>query len=261
MANGFLADLIFESWIDMSTVVVRVYTPEGFVVGADGRNYNAETKTILSDSIQKIFPIQHVGGVLAYSLSGTSELTPPGSNEILFDLLPWIHKQIIDLSTVKFRSLWHYGHAISESLSELPKEAAACVVGNEQPTLIFLDGYYDRRAKRVHIKFFYDGQPPEISVDEIPIGRPLGVGSQRVYEVLRDKDGPLKHYRVTALKLPEEERNTLPKAIEAALACISAQCSPEAKEIDDRCVSMGGRILLATLTRQDGFGWVEGYRP
>jgi hypothetical protein len=165
------------------------------------------------------------------------------------------------VGTFRFKSLWHYGEAIAEALSELPKDAALSVVGNEQPTLVFLDGYYDGRPKRAHIKYFYDGQAPEIYVDVTFDRKANGGWLQKVYEILGDKDGPLARYRSPALSVPEEERNTLPKAIEAALSCISAQCSPEANEIDDRCGSMGGQITLATLTPHNGFAWVPGYEP
>ena len=94
MGNGYLADLIFPPLLQMSTSIVRIYTPEGFVIAADGRNYNADTKTVVSDSVQKIFPIEQMGGRLAYTLTGTCEITPRHSNEVTFDLLPWIHEAI-----------------------------------------------------------------------------------------------------------------------------------------------------------------------
>ena len=134
------------------------------------------------------------------------------------------------------------------------------MLGDEQPTIIFFDGYFDGRAKRAHIKIFYDGQVPEVSTEELFPGVPIGVGSSEVNETLKDTNGVLAKYRTRSLDLRENERTTLEHAIDAARSWISAQCSPEAQEIDPRCVSMGGQVLMATITFRDGLRWVP-YQP
>ena len=257
-----MAILPSDLWmvVEVSTSIVRIYTPEGFVIAADGRNYNADTKTIISDSIQKLFPIERMDVRLAYTLTGTCELTPKGSNEVIFDMLPWIHESIRAVAENKHKSLWHYAQAVSEALIDLPDHASSSVLGDEQPTMIFFDGYYNGRPKRAHIKMFYDGQVPEVSTEELFPGRPVGVGSSEVNEVLKDKNGVLAKYRTPSLDLREDERTTLSDAIDAARSWISAQCSPEAQEIDARCVAMGGQVLMGTITFRDGLQWIP-YRP
>jgi hypothetical protein len=260
MGNGYLADLIFAPCLDMSTTIVRIYTPEGFVIAADGRNYNADTKTIVSDAVQKIFPVELMGGKLAYTLTGTCGITPRDSNEVIFDLLPWIHESIRAAANDKHKSLWHFAQAVSEVIIDLPEPAKASVLGDEQPTMIFFDGYYDGRAKRAHITIFYDGQVPEVSTEELLSGFPVGVGSSAVNEILRDPNGALAKYRTPSLDLSKNERTSLEHAIDAARSWMSAQCSPEAQKIDPRCISMGGQVLMATITFRDGLRWIP-YRP
>jgi len=69
----------------MSTAIVRTYTPEGFVIAADGRVRN-EDGNVVRDQAQKIFPI---GGnnirYLAYSISGTAGIPSRDATEVAFD--------------------------------------------------------------------------------------------------------------------------------------------------------------------------------
>jgi len=62
----------------MPTAIVRVYTNEGFVIAADGRNLNSEaqpgTDPIITDEAQKIFPAQHHKASLAYAIAGVAGL-------------------------------------------------------------------------------------------------------------------------------------------------------------------------------------------
>jgi len=62
--------------VPMSTAIVRTYTSDGFVIAADGRVRGAEDGCVISDTVQKIFPI---GGstpyFLAYSISGVGPIS------------------------------------------------------------------------------------------------------------------------------------------------------------------------------------------
>jgi hypothetical protein len=244
----------------MSTTIVRIYTPEGFVIAADGRNYNPETKTKVSDSVRKIFLIEESARRLVYSITGTCELTPKESSEVAFDVLARIHNAIAEFAGQNFRSLWRYADALSKSIIDWPEQATQAIIGDEPPTIVFFDGYYDGRPKRAHIKLLYDGQPPVVSIDELKPGHPLGVGSERVLQSILEPNGALARYRTPAIDVNPDER-TLPDAIAVARTWMSARCcGPEAENIDPGCVSMGGQILMSTLTVSDGFRWIP-YEP
>jgi hypothetical protein len=251
----YAAELIAPPCIDMSTSIVRIYTPEGFVIAADGRNYDLETKRKVSDSVQKIFPIEQPGRRLAYAISGTAELTPQGSTEIVFDVLAAIHASVETLAEETPRSLWHYAQALSERLVELPEHAQRVLSGNEAPTIIFFDGYYDGRPKRAHVALFYDGQVPEVSIDELHPGHPIGVGSNEIIQVLADKDGTLAKYRAPAMDVRPENR-TLSDAIDVARSWTAAHCGPEAESISPLCVAIGGEVRMCTLTFRAGVQWI-----
>jgi len=54
----------------MPTAIVGAYTPEGFILAADGRSCRSEDGTIISDLTQKIFYLERPGAVLMYAMMG-----------------------------------------------------------------------------------------------------------------------------------------------------------------------------------------------
>lgn len=73
----------------MPTAIFIVYTRDGFVIGADGRQRKGEIESaeIVADNAQKIFPIENRGRSLAYALVGTVGLgNPAKSDEVVMDL-------------------------------------------------------------------------------------------------------------------------------------------------------------------------------
>lgn len=261
MSNGELLEpqTIRCPCIDMSTTIVRIYTSQGFVVGADGRKYNPDLKEKVDDSVQKIFPIQQPGRQLVYALSGTVDLTPKNSTEVIFDIAAEIDRMVNILAGVRLKSLWHFAGALSEQLTEMPDHAKQAVNGDENPTIIYLDGYYDGRPKRALVKIFYDGQVPEVTTEELPHGYQIGCGSQSIIETLSNEaDNRLAKYRTPSWQVDYKDR-TLSDAIEIAKCWLSSHCSEEAVTIDPACITMGGRKLISTITRTDGVRWLPNF--
>jgi hypothetical protein len=227
MSNGdlFELDLITAPCIEMSTSIVSIYTQEGFVIAADGRNYSLETQSIVSDSVQKIFPIEKPDLCLAYSVSGTAELTPKGSDEVIFDVLARIHEAVEETAKRRSKSLWHFAQALSHAIADFPDKAKQAVIGDEPPTIIFLEGYFEGRPKRTHITIFYDGQVPEVSTDPLTHGRACGVGSNEIIDALKHDHGALAKYRTPSLNVKDSDK-TLTDAVDAARSWMSAHCSP-----------------------------------
>src|ERR1035438_2638703 len=61
----------FGFCIEMPTVISAVPTLEGFVIGSDGRSCGPDGE-IKSDDVQKVFPVDSLGGRLVYALVGVT---------------------------------------------------------------------------------------------------------------------------------------------------------------------------------------------
>jgi hypothetical protein len=147
---------LFPSIEPMSTAIVRIYTSEGFVIAAEGRKFDDQKRIVVSDVVQKIFPLCEGATTLAYTIGGTVELTPKGSSEIVYDRASVVHKAIRNLTPSKIKSLWHFGEALSKAVGDLPDQAKSVLLGTEPELIVSFDGYYNGRAKRAHVKLFYD---------------------------------------------------------------------------------------------------------
>src|SRR5450755_3636575 len=124
---------ISHPWLDeMPTSIVQVYTPEGFVVAADGREYDITSGKTLSDNIRKIFTVNENGRALLYSVSGTNKLTPLAGVKDELDLLRLLHDSISTLSDSRRKSLWHYAEALVDAI-DLPEHKM-----EDEPTVIYL---------------------------------------------------------------------------------------------------------------------------
>jgi len=241
----------------MSTAISRIYTPEGFVVAADRRRLHVESGEA-NDTVQKIFYVKQPGRHLAYALAGTTGITREGNNtDVLFDFVCETTEAVDTLAGVRAKNLEQYARLMQEAL--LPSLTQAKSVSGEvpEPTLIFLDGYYNGRPERAHIQFFPDDSDPQVSPDGLYPGRSIGHGSERVLELVYDNDP-----RFAAFAIPYRSLDSvgLSDAIDIAKRDIEVQCSPEALLIDEKiCRAIGGRPLIATVTPTGGFQWVPGF--
>jgi hypothetical protein len=91
------------------TAIVSVYTPEGFVIGADGRLLNPEG-TIESDDTQKIFECSAVNVVAAGAWSGCTRF---GDSASQFDLKTRTREIAESISIEEFETLFDYAIAIA----------------------------------------------------------------------------------------------------------------------------------------------------
>ena len=88
----------------MSAIAV-IYTRDGFVLAADGRRSLDDDATesaqfLLSDMVQKIFPVEDRDRTLAYAITGLA-----GSDDGEFDTYVEAAKQTERLSNLEFRNL------------------------------------------------------------------------------------------------------------------------------------------------------------
>jgi len=265
---GGLPDLV-------STAIVRMYTPAGFVIAADGRVCD-DNNVVISDATQKIFAIENDQRVLAYSFTGSAKLTPEDSDEIVFDFVAEAAKVVQDLATRKSKNLYGYAVRLSVAINALLSDGKKTgriptfpTQGRPEPDergvsicRIFLDGYYNGLASRVQIRFGHEDQKvaePMIFTDKIQAWDSRTVGSQFVRELLLDRsDKTFEAYRVT----PEQFPDALSYAVATARSHIQAHGDPAALALDaEVCRGIGGHIHIATVTPDRGFQWVEGFEP
>jgi hypothetical protein len=100
-------------WHRMSTAIVRVFNGDRFIIGADGRQTKGADDVLVTNALQKIFPINDENK-LAYSICGSTIRT--GENGVTI----WnLHEQI------RIAAAPLYGHglgsltAYAESLAGL----------------------------------------------------------------------------------------------------------------------------------------------
>jgi hypothetical protein len=248
----------------MATAIARIVTPEGVVIAADGRAVDKFNGTILTDSMQKIFPARN--RMLAYSVSGIALLTKGDSDDVLFDFLTATHAAVAMPFLQRQLSMHSYASTLAmllhDSLSLTRQDAGVSQTTTwptpqaDSQTVICLDGYCESEMAEQRELIFYHNRPPGFAVHVTHNG--YWIGSQRVRNVLYDRADP----RLAAYKMPFLEPNTVSEAISRATKYIHAYGEPDARSIDPKvCDSVGNRLHIATITPANGFQWVSGFEP
>lgn len=257
------------AYVPMSTAIVRIYTPEGFVIAADGRKGNTVTREVATDSVQKVFPVDHSDKQLAYSFAGTAGIGAVGAGEALLFDFPLETKRAIDrFLDIRFKSLWHFTEALMNALVPLLDEAKAKrlkALGGTPPeseaqTYIFIDGYHQGRPKKTRITFRHHGSfqsntEEDASTEELEGGAEYG--DPQILKLLDSEDDTFAAFRPARI----HSGLSLDQAVTVANNRIRAQCSLIAREIAPKCHNIGGRIHIATVTFAHGFRWVHGFEP
>jgi hypothetical protein len=244
---------IVEFPLSVPTAIISIYTKEGFVIAADGRDYDHDSGIILSDSVQKIYPVQCRRGHLAYCFTGTDKIRAKESSEVLFDFIEASSSSALVLDATH-PTLGDYTLALSRSLFPLPDAAAKAIARLDKPpqeTIIFVEGYYAGAACRAVLKISHDGQAPRIQSGPAGAGMPLGTYPIKVRDAISDSNSPLHKYWTQI-----SEIETMSAAMTAAWNLIGAAMDPHAIEIDSRCKGIGGWSHMAVIT-PEGFKWIK----
>jgi len=259
--------------IPMSTALLKHYLSPGFVLGADGLKQKIEddgTTTTEIDSCQKIFPIRQRGRALAYSLTGTVQLDGETSQRAGFDFAARTRDAIKSMAKSKATDLKAYVTDVCASLSGLLYDAKTSgeiarypAQGGTDHTIIeiLFDGYYEGKPVSVSARFFHDNQvlaSPEILNELNDEGGMRIIGSTQIATRLFKTDDPLFDiYRQSWIG-----DSPLVLAVQKAKSYFLACSNPEVRKLDPRaCATIGGRTHMATITREQGFQWVEGFKP
>ena len=283
---GFIGDLVdvpdqfLPSWvcIPMATAIFSSFTPDGFLVAADGRALRSRDHSIESDSQQKIFELRDQAGVLACSFKGAVVLSPTeDSDDVALDLRSACIEAASKLANRSSSDLYGYAMRLAKAVNATIKAAKASgairklesspvqAPGALGDTIahFLLAGYYHGRACRAHIRFSHtDQRLNDPAIETPPPDIEYSSGSPTVRKILFEtNDGRFSTYRV-------EEPTNMQQMILRARGFIDAHSNAadilQAQEWNELektiCKGIGGHIHMAIVDK-DGFRWIEGFRP
>jgi hypothetical protein len=136
---------------DMTAIAIT-YTPDGFVIGADGLRMGSDKQTIISDSVQKLFYFQKSDAQLIYGWCGTVQLFDR-NGACIFDCVSR-STQLLEAS----RFFSHidfvaFIHLIRSCLDGLLRESRLVKRGDSLPinlngelARMFIAGYFQNQA-------------------------------------------------------------------------------------------------------------------
>lgn len=257
----------------MPTAIVRLYTPEGWVIAADGRKGNTETGEVWDDT-QKIFPICGPGKSLAYAIAGDAGISDHTHRNIGFSFLTEMANAVCPLPTSNADDLMTFAEHISKPVYERLCEARrndAIVPFREIDTVrepphpgftiasVFFAGFYSGAPSAVRVRFFHRRQNPgfpRVFFESLLQGRqPQIYGSPVVGNLLcKTEDPRFARWRTIPTGA---EFTTIANAAAWAKNYISA-CASEAgrQEDPETCNAIGGHIHIATISPTTGFHWL-----
>lgn len=225
------------------TAIASAFTPEGFVIGADGRQLDRDKK-IVSESSQKIFNFKSRQVDVAYAWCGETSVINQ-SKEVLYDLY--------QITRVALTSAVQMAHR------QFPSFIQQCCTGIyegiiKSPIVRQItnpDSSPESKARMLLNGYFY-GQPfmAEFHVRETDRIR---VQAERVSMPLSP---PTRYLFNGCARQNEKYKNALPTDTREALKFISDYIQECIDNSDPDCLGIGGHRHIAHLT-PDGFYWID----
>jgi hypothetical protein len=261
----------------MPTAIVSVYTPEGFVVAADGLS------TTGGSDAQKVFPIPNSSTpTAAYAISGWAgvsdediglDISFDGECRAVANSLDW--EGFVDLNTYGETFARTVGVRIQQRITEArvcgaisESDYTEKIANCDRGCLLHFNGYFRGVPSMAawSILFHLD----QSSVNQYYSWQPVSAdarnfyGSTTMFDLLKsDVDcGYFQKYKTPGFKkLIARGGVSLQEAIQATSSYIEACRDPKANALDSKCEAIGGRIHIATIKPLEGFGWAPGQEP
>ena len=231
----------------MSTAIVSTYTDEGFVVGADGLRKDT-TGTVVSETIQKIFPFKRSILELVFGWSGSTHLFRPDGGE--FDFVKATEIILNSVSPFSVGSFEKFAAVFGEALyAQLALSFGftfqSASSKPELARLLFV-GYFRGKPYKAQISI-----PLLNSVIQPPVIEEIGKcfpgdlvilsGSEWVFREFFEDKSIMRN-----IASPTAAMTFVTKYIQV---CIDHRNS------DPECAEIGGHIHLGMLS-PEGFRWV-----
>src|ERR1700722_1925590 len=176
----------------MSTAIVWMHHPRGFVIGADGRR--TDSGTVVSDAVQKIFGVRLPYLTLAYAWTGSINMTR--TDGAVLDLKDATDAILTSPEVSSQSSFSGFLESFNRALHALLLISIGVGVKNlpkkEIARCVFL-GYFRNHPFAAEIRVTHNGQiiqKPEITVPPFENRFDVFTGSERAYEEFRTKMRP-----------------------------------------------------------------------
>jgi hypothetical protein len=222
------------------TVVAAVPSPEGFALGADGRQFltNPPRST---DCAQKIFPTPFVNGTgFAFACAGATAFGFASGN--CMDFTGITQRVMSELPDDAYLDCPedYFGRVARRIFCELPPDVG---LGGQPEADVLFTGYLNGKPLWAHIRFPHDKAgflPPIVkSLTCSPIGFKVLAGSNAIL------DDMLASQRIF-------QPSNLSDAAEM-VRLYAQTCVDSNKTVPD-CKNFGGHVHVASIT-PDGFSW------
>jgi hypothetical protein len=251
----------------MPTAIIAFHTQTGFVIAADGRGCSPDL-SIKSDTAQKIFPLKSDVYDLAFAVMGRAEIVAQNMGEEKLNLIDEIHRLVALQNPLHSKGLAGFMtricRSINQTLARMKERGTISAYPGDpaEPDLpgltlstIFVCGYFRGYPELLEVRLYHTNQAlcdPHIKNPDEVIR-----GSRIVGKLIESEDPRFAKYYA-----PLSADPTALEVIEYSKKYIEAHADPAAIEIDPTvCSAIGGHIHIATITRSDGFRWVQGFQP
>jgi hypothetical protein len=226
------------------TAIVSVYTPDGFIVGADGLRMNS-SGTVVSETAQKLFPFQSKDTQLLYSWCGTTQFYDR-DGACIFDFIsqsePLLTAAILyaHADFAAFLQFVKAGLYVLLRQSRLIKRGDSFQINlNSELARMLITGYFKGEPCMADIGIDLENGvlvPPVIRRVNLPLHglRDVFSGSKKAFEPFEDI-------------YPINREEAISFVCDYIQACINGP---------DPGQAYGGRIHVAELTPV-GFAWVK----
>lgn len=259
---------------DMPTAIARMYSKEGFAVAADGRGSRADGRGSNIENAQKIFPINDAEKSLAYTFAGMVQFfSEDNPDKSVFDFVTETEKAVRSVGIGTASSAVEFVQQLCVPLEAKLRSVVTANGGAAFPTNepiaerpgvyqiahIFFDGYFQGIPRQMLATFLHQNQcllKTETSWNT-PVPNVLsGYGSKIVFDLVGGReDGWAASYRTQPR---EPQALSLKEAETSVRNYVAACCDSRAMEVDpEHCWAIGGHIHIATITKSDGFKWVQ----
>jgi hypothetical protein len=282
MAVQLMGDLVegtttFEAVypLGMATSIVRIRTPNGIVMAADGLDSYGKKTT------QKLFDLTNDSGVCGVGISGVGGalFRNEGSGESLDINFSAECRSLCDrFRTRNPRHIKRLVSSFANTLATTINDKIAAGIktgvvleadraqlwkdqGSKQGTTLHFAGYDGKDAYFATASIRFNGIDPHVAIDRIthfPSAESVSsimYGSKAVEDLLRSVDSnEFDAFKTPGLRAIFDETADASDAVEAAQSYIAACSTPAAAILDSFCKTIGGHIHIATLTREE-FKW------
>jgi hypothetical protein len=253
----------------MPTAIAIVLTDYGFGIAADRRHFDGTSRKLISDEVQKIFPIflpNQSNAYLVYMLCGVTQVygvRDNGERDLLFDLAVQVPEVIKELNeNGEFPTLRRYVDALGSKLAARCVEATSLVKDSQSSSgYVLVAGYYKGSAGLLYpLEIIEKGKDSSFRIDPrdaLVKNRVVGCFPKAINDRIADENDPvlLKH------RLPEDfSHNDIGRATETARLIVDACCNDlEVRALaPEDCEAIGGGIHVAQITLGEGFKmWLD----